>query len=61
LLQVRKSLKLPGSPAVAMLHFFSWNATRDKERVRRRPSRTQRRCLPPGSRSLVPVGALLVP
>lgn len=31
--QVRKSLKLRGGgsgPAVAMLHFFSWNATRDK-------------------------------
>lgn len=33
---MRKSLKLPRSPAVALLHFYSWNATRDKERVRRR-------------------------
>lgn len=28
--QVRKSLKLPGQPAVALLHFFSWNSTRDR-------------------------------
>ncbi|EFN59953.1 expressed protein [Chlorella variabilis] len=27
---VRKSLRLRQSPAVALLHFFSWNATRDK-------------------------------
>ncbi len=31
---MRKSLKLSQSPAVALLHFFSWNATRDKPRVR---------------------------
>lgn len=34
LLQVRKSLKLQAQPAVALLHFFSWNATRDKIEVR---------------------------
>lgn len=30
---LRKSLKLPGQPAVALLQFFSWNATRDKIEV----------------------------
>lgn len=31
---VRKSLKLEGQPAVALLQFFSWNATRDKIEVK---------------------------
>jgi hypothetical protein len=30
---LRKSLKLRAQPAVALLHFFSWNATRDKVEV----------------------------
>ncbi|KAI7842833.1 hypothetical protein COHA_003579 [Chlorella ohadii] len=30
---VRKSLKLQGQPALALLQFFSWNSTRDKIRV----------------------------
>lgn len=30
---LRKSLKLRGQPAVALLQFFSWNATRDKIEV----------------------------
>ena len=32
--QVRKSLKLRGEPAVALLNSFSWNATRDMVKVR---------------------------
>ena len=31
--QVRKSLKLRDEPAVVLLQFFSWNATRDKTEV----------------------------
>jgi hypothetical protein len=30
---LRKSLKLRAQPAVTLLHFFSWNATRDKVEV----------------------------
>ena len=30
---LRQSLKLRGAPAVALLHFFSWNSTRDKQAI----------------------------